>query len=197
MWAATLVTVMLSSLPEQPTGVEVPWSVTSFDASLVAEQTATATGCHVEVRRDADQSVIWQRDVCLGGKSDPKLLSADGLRLMVFASYPATPAVPTGSKEKYPWRSAPVVWLFEKGTLVDEGTAAQFIHDPTEVRIGTAHFEWLQGINKVPGVRPRQNATGTAVELEAIDGTHRVLSFRSLGLPPATLFPEERHRRLH
>jgi hypothetical protein len=190
---AALLGLALVSLPEKPTGSEVEWSITNLDASLVAQQTAQGEGCRLEVRRDADQTVLWSRTGCFGGKSDPKLLSEDGMRLIVFAAYPSMPRA-ADSRSKYPWRSVPVVWLFDRGTLQDEGVPSQFLKDPTEVRTTVSHFEWLQGVNKVPGVPPRLTKDGKAVELEAIDGTHRVVYFSGLKLPPPGPFPEERRR---
>jgi hypothetical protein len=193
--AAALLSLAPASLPEKPTGSEVEWSVTNFDASLVAKQTARGDGCHVEVRRDADQSLVWQRDVCLGGHSDPHLLSADGLRLIVLASLPSMG--PETKDNKYPWRGVYVAWLFDKGTLQEDGTAGQFVKDPTEVRTRVQHFEWMQGVNKVPGVPPKLTSDGNGVEMDAIDGTHRVLHFSGLKLPPPAPLPEERKRRHH
>jgi hypothetical protein len=169
---------LTGALPEKPTGSEVAWSIPSADAKLTVEQTATETGCHLQVHVDGEDKILWEKDGCFGGKSDPKFLSPDGSRLIVFASYPASASEVTMS-----WRNAPVVWLFDKGTLVESGTAGQLVRkDLSAVRDGYAHFAWLQGLQKVPGVPPHFTEDGKRVEFDAIDGSHGVVSFTGLKL---------------
>ena len=48
-----------------------------------------------------------------------------------------------------------MAWLYDRGTLVQQAVAAQFVKDGTKVRPGISHFKWLQGVAEVPGVPPR------------------------------------------
>jgi hypothetical protein len=183
----TLLALALASLPDKPEGSDVSWSITNDDATLIAAQTPLASGgCHLEVKHDGDGTVVWQRDACYGGKSDPKVLSNDGTKLIVFSAYPRT------SDEKLAWRKVPVAWLFDKGELVEEGTAGQFVKNLDEIRLDVAHFRWVQGVGNVPGVPPHLAKDKRGVELDAVDGTHREVYFDGLKLPPMAVIKQKR-----
>ena len=187
-WAAA---VVLGASPlAKPEGPDIPWSEPNGEATYVVTQTAQGRGCHLQVTHDADDAVLWEADGCYGGQGDKKFLSRDGKRLIVIASFPAAPG-----KQAVGWRTSTVAWLFEKGVLVQSAVAGQFVKEGSEVRRSVSHFEWLQGVDRVPGVPPRYSDKGDAVELDAIDGTHARLAFAGFRLPPPYRSKRQRRRR--
>ncbi|MBS2028055.1 MAG: hypothetical protein JST54_09150 [Deltaproteobacteria bacterium] len=181
--------VLAGALPETPSGAQVEWSEPNAQATYLMKQVAKDSGCHFQVIHDADQSVTWELDSCFGAKSDKKFLSPDGSRVIVVATLPAA-----AGKQAEDWPDSTVVWLFEKGRPVGFATAKQLVKDGTAVRREVSHFNWLQGANGVPGVPPRYNDAGDAVELDAIDGTHSQLRFEGFKLP-ATLMKRPKKKR--
>lgn len=177
------------ALPVVPEGPGIPWSQPNSDATYVATQTATATGCHLRVTHDADQAVLWESDGCFGAKADLEFLSRDGKRLIVVASFP-----PAAGKDAAGWRQSPVAWLFEKGVLLQSAVAGQFVKADYEVRKRVSHFSWLQGVDAVPGVPPHYSDDGGSVELDAIDGTHASLSFGGFKLPAPYRSKSKKHK---
>jgi hypothetical protein len=190
MLGALLAALALGApMPEAPQGDDVAWSVPNGDATYVARQSATDSGCHLEVLHDADQSVLWHKDACFGGHGDRKLLSRDGSRLMVFAALP-----PADGSSPSAWRTATVAWLFEKGHVVDTAVAGQLVRDASKIRKGVTHFSWLQGVGGVPGVPPRLDGAGDAVLVDAIDGKQTELKFTGFRLPPLGPEKTKKHR---
>jgi len=180
------------ALPDPPVGSLGNWSQPNGDATYVARQTGQNGQCHLQVIHDADQSVLWERDGCYGGKADKEFLSRDGQRLIVLATFPAA-----SGKQAAGWSNSTVAWLFDRGTVVSSGKAGQFVKDGSHVRREVSHFSWLQGANGVPGVPPHLNDASDAVELDAIDGTHAVLAFDGFKLRPmpSTRKHKAKHRR--
>lgn len=170
--AVTMALMVVGGLPAKPQPSDAAWSRPNAAATYVARQTAVGEGCHLEVVHLADAQVLWQANVCFGGRTDRVFLSPDGRRLIALATLPA--ARGRGAAH---WRDAEVAWLFDRGALLGSARAGQLVKRGGAVRREVSHFSWLQGENGVPGVPPRYDDAGDAVELDAIDGTHATLRF--------------------
>lgn len=173
-----LLLAALASAPETPVGSEVPWEIWNQDGTATAVQVAKGEGCEVVARDGAGQE-LWRHDGCLGGKSDRKALSMDGKRLIVLAAVPVL-----SDRSRGGWRKVPVAWLFAQGKLVEEAVLAQFVKDGAKLRVGVSRVKWMEGVAGIPGVPAGLDESGTKVRVDAVDGTHSLVSFGPMQLPP-------------
>ena len=129
--------------------------------------------CRLEVLRDNDP--LWQLDKCVGNAEDYYFVSNDGTRFWILRTTPEKPGAPSGKKKGLPWYQVQVAALYDgTGNVIQSRRLMDMVEpkDREKVRQLGKHFIWLEGVNDVPGKKPRINDTGQ-VEFETV-GTHTV-----------------------
>ncbi|HEX4622272.1 MAG TPA: hypothetical protein VH208_11960 [Myxococcaceae bacterium] len=133
--------------------------------------------CRVEATKDSEP--LWQLDKCLGDSEDYYFVSNDGTRFWVLRTTPEKPGAPKAKKKGLPWYQVEVATLYDaQGNSIQSKRLMDLVPklDQGKVRQLGKHFVWLEGVDEVPGRKPRINDVGQ-VEFEVAGSKTQKLNF--------------------
>jgi hypothetical protein len=133
--------------------------------------------CRVEASKDSEP--LWQLAKCVGDSDDYYFISNDGTRFWVLRTTPEKPGAPKGKKKGTPWYQVEVATLYDQqGASLQSKRLMDLVikEDRAKVRQLGTHFVWLEGVDDIPGKRPRINDLGQ-VEFEVAGSKTQKLNF--------------------
>jgi hypothetical protein len=133
--------------------------------------------CRLEATKDSEP--LWQLDKCVGDADDYYFVSNDGTRFWLLRTTPEKPGAPKGKKKGLPWYQVEVATLFDaQGNPLQSKRLMDLVPkaDQSKVRQLGKHFVWLEGVDEVPGRKPRINDVGQ-VEFEVAGSKTQKLNF--------------------
>jgi hypothetical protein len=136
-----------------------------------------ADQCHLEVLKDNEP--LWSLDKCVGTVDDLFFVSNDGQRVWVLKATPEKPGPPKGKKKGTPWYQVEVATLYDaQGNPVQSRRLMDLVQpaERDKVRQLGKHFVWFEGMETLPGRKPRINDAGQ-VELEVAGSRTVKLNF--------------------